>query len=245
MSENTKPQIQRSYGFPNVHLWMILPLLIATTGFYFTYWSVFADVPFHQHLHGLSATLWFVLLVLQPLLQKHNNRVLHRKIGFIGLFLAGAVVFSALQVVQNNLINDALQPVLRYGLTWGDFLFLLGFSHAVLMAMWRSKSKAVHARYMIASAIWALLPALSRLIYFPIMIAYGYPPPLRFLTVVYLSVGLILATVGIMMAIDYRRESRIYAGYSLVAGGILLFGVSVDYMGRAPWWIAFCDHLLA
>ena len=245
MSDDTKPKTQRTTGFPNAHLWMVLPLLIATLGFYFTYWSVFVDVPFDQHLHGLSATLWFALLVVQPLLQKHNNLVLHRKIGFIGLFLAGAVVFSALQIVRNNLVNDALQPVLRYGLTWGDFLFLLGFSHAVLMAMWRSKDKAAHARYMIASAIWALLPALSRLIYFPILIAYGYPPPMRFLTVVYLSVGLILAAVGIMIAIDYRRDSRIYAGYSLVAGGVLLFGVSVNYMGRAAWWIAFCDQLLA
>lgn len=245
MPEHTKPRLQHASGFPNVHLWMILPLLIATIGFYFTYWSVFADVPFHQHLHGLSATLWFVLLIVQPLLQKHNSLALHRKIGFVGLFLAGAVVFSALQIIRNNLTNDALQPVLQYGLTWGDFLFLLGFSHAVLMAMWRSRDKAIHARYMIASAIWALLPALSRLIYFPMLIVYGYPPPMSFLVVLYLSVGLILGAVGIMIAIDYRRYGRIYAGYSFVAGGVLLFGISVSYMGKAPWWIAVCDHLLA
>ena len=224
---------------------MILPFVIATTGFYFSYWSVFFEVPLHQHMHGLTATAWYVLLIVQPWLKKKNNLALHRKLGFIGLFLAGAVVFSVVQIIRNNMTNDALSPVLRYGLTWGDFLFLAGFTHAVLMAMWHSKDTAVHARYMIASAIWALMPALARLIYFPLVIAFGFPPPIGFLTVVYASSALILAAIGILVAVDYVRERKIYSSYFIMAIGILFFSVTVAYMGNADWWISFCNRLLA
>jgi hypothetical protein len=244
------PAIHRSQqngtrAFPNTHLWMVVPLIIATTGFYFTYWSVFSTVPFHQHLHALTATAWYVLLVVQPWIQKRNSAALHRKVGFVGLFLAGAVVFSALQIVRNNLTNDNLNPVLRYGLTWGDLLFLAGFSHAVLMAMWQSKNTAVHARYMIASAIWALLPALSRLIYFPLLIAFGFPPPISFLTVVYCSSALLLMSVGIAIATDHRREGRIYTSYVVLCLGVLSFSLSAAYMGTATWWISMCERLFA
>ena len=224
---------------------MALPLFIATAGFYFSYWSVFTEVPFHQHLHGLTATAWFLLLILQPWLHKQGNMKLHRRFGFIGLFLAGAVVFSALQVVGNNLANERLDSVLRYGLTWADFLFLTGFSHAVLMAMWWSKDTAVHARYMIASAIWALLPALARLIYYPMIVINGYPPPVSFVNVIYSSVALIVVTVLLVAALDYRLEKKLYTSYILVAAVTLLFGVTFRYMGESLWWIAFCDRLLA
>lgn len=231
--------------FSKAHLWMILPLFIAMAGFYFSYWSVITQVPFHQHLHALTATLWFLLLVAQPWLYNRKNLALHRKLGLVGLFLAGGVVFSALQVVRNNLANENLQPVLQYGLTWGDFLFLIGFTHAVLMGVLRRDDMAIHARYMIASAIWAILPALSRLIYYPIVIAFGYPPPVTFLEVLYLSVALVVITVGAMMFLDYWREKAVYTSYGLAVGGALLFGISVRYMGEAPWWIAFCGRLLA
>lgn len=232
-------------AFSKAHIWMILPLFVVTAGFYFSYWSVFADVPFHQHLHGLTATAWYLLLVAQPWLYNRKNIALHRKAGFVGLFLAGAVVFSALQVVRNNLANENLQPVLKYGLTWGDLLFLTGFTHAVLMAMWRSDTMAVHARYMIASAVWALLPALARLIYYPLVIGFGYPPPVDFVEVLHLSVALTVITVCILIVLDYRRERVVYASYALAAGGALLFGFSVRYMGEAPWWIDLCNRLLA
>jgi len=229
---------------PNAHRWMTLPFFIAIAGFWFSYWSVFSTVPFHQHLHGLTATLWFLLVIIQPWLIWRGSLKLHRKLGFIGLFGAGGVVFSALQIVTNNLSNESLSPVLRYGLTWGDFLFLAGFAHAVIMGVLNSKNTPVHARYMIASAFWALLPALSRLIYFPLVIVFGFPPPLSFINVIHVSVGLSLGVLAFLIIRDYRTDGRVYASYVLVAAGTLWFGLTVRYMGEATWWISFCDSLL-
>jgi len=228
--------------FPQVHLWLLLPLIIAVCGFYFSYWSKFSQVPYHQHLHGLTATLWYLVLVIQPWLYKSKNMQLHRKIGFIALFLAGGVVFSALQVIPGNLSNERLQPILRYGLTWADFIFLAGFTHAVIMAMLNSRQIAIHARYLIASAFWALLPALSRLIYYPLVAVFGYPASLNFIQVLYLSGALMLSIIGMVM--DYRKQKKVYNSYVFVVGGTLLFMFSFEFMGQAQWWIEFCDALL-
>lgn len=230
--------------FPKAHLWMLLPFFISLAGFYFSYWSKFSQIPFHQHLHGLTATLWYGLLVLQPWLYNQNKIQIHRKVGFIGLFLAGGVVFSALQVVPNNLLNERLQPVLRYGLTWADFIFLTGFSHAVIMAMLNSRQMAIHARYMVASVFWALLPALGRLIYYPLVISFGYPPPVSFIEVLYFSAGLVIIAMLIMMIMDYKKEGKIYLSYILVVIGTLFFAATFEVIGETSWWIEFCDNLL-
>lgn len=223
---------------------MLLPLFIALAGFYFSYWSRFSQVPFHQHIHGLTATLWYMFLVLQPWLYKKHDLKLHRKFGFVGLFIAGAVVFSALQVVPNNINNERLQPILRYGLTWGDFIFLIGFSYSVIMAMMNSRQIDIHARYMIASGFWALLPALGRLIYFPLIITYDYPPPFSFIEVIYFSSFITCMVIVLMIVLDVRQEGKIYSSYVLVGLGTLFFAISFEFVGSASWWIAFCNRVL-
>lgn len=231
--------------FPKTHLWMVLPFIIAFAGFYFSYWSILSEVPFQQHLHGLTATAWYLLLIIQPWLFNQKNLKLHRRVGFIGLFLAGGVVFSALQIVPNNIGNENLSPVLQYGLTWIDFVVILGFSSSVILAMLNSNNLAIHGRYMISSAFWALLPALTRLIYYPMLISTGFPTPISFIAVVYISVAATVLVLGILIWKDYRVEKKVYHPYLFVTGGTLLFGLTFVYMGETGWWIDFCNSIKA
>ena len=230
--------------FPRAHYWLLIPFFIAIAGFSFTYWSNFTTASFHAHVHGLTATSWFILLILQPYLYNKNNLRLHRNLGFIGIFLAGGVVFSALQVVPNNIGSEGLTPVLQYGLTFLDFISVIGFSASVILAMLHRRDLPVHARYMISTAFWALIPALSRLIYFPMVIIYGNPTPISFAQVIYLCVVLTVITLGIMIWMDYKKEQKIYNAYLFVGGGVLTFFL-VEVMGTARWWIDLCDRVLA
>jgi len=140
-----------THQFPKAHLWLLIPFFLTILGFYFSYWSKLSEVPFRHHGHGITATLWYVLLVIQPYVYNNKSLKLHRKIGFIGLFLAGGVVFSALQVIPYNIVSG-LTDYLKYGLTFYDFVALMGFSLSVIMAMLKSKSKDKHARWMISTA---------------------------------------------------------------------------------------------
>ncbi|ASV31779.1 hypothetical protein [Maribacter cobaltidurans] len=230
--------------FQKAHLWLTIPFLIAFLGFYFSYWSTFKEASFQQHLHGLSATAWYVLLIVQPYLYQRSNMNLHRILGTIGLFLAGGVVFSALQIIPNNLKLENISENLRYSFVFADFVFVFGFSYSVVMAILKKKDVDLHARYLFSSTFWVMLPALARLLYFPMLVAYGYPTPISFNQCVYLASGLIILVLCILIYADFRKEKRIYSPYVLVAITSLIVLLLWDYFGEADWWRSFCHTVL-
>ncbi len=230
--------------FPKAHLWLIIPFLIAFTGFYFTYWSKFSEARFTQHLHGLSATAWFVLIIIQPFLYQKAKMNLHRILGIIGLFIAGGVVFSAMQVIPNNLTLENISENLRYSFIFADFVFVFGFSYSVIMAIINKKDIDIHARYMISTVFWVMLPALSRLIYFPLLISYGFPTPITFLQCFYIAGGIILLVLGILILLDFLKEKKFYRPYLLVTLTTLVVLLFFNYFGYADWWRTFCSALL-
>ena len=83
--------------YRNLHLWMLLPLAITVLGFAPRYYLALPQATFHQHVHGISATLWMLLIIIQPwLITRGGRRATHRSLGIIGLVLAGIVAGSAL-----------------------------------------------------------------------------------------------------------------------------------------------------
>jgi uncharacterized membrane protein len=230
--------------FPNAHLWLLIPLIISFAGFFFSYWSVFTKAPFHQHLHALTASAWYLLIVVQPLLYQKGNMKLHRQLGIIGIFLAGGVVFSAMQVIPNNLVLENVTEHLRYSFVFADFIFVAGFSYAVLMAMMHKNDINLHARYLFSTVFWVMLPALGRLIYFPLLISHGFPTPISFQQCVYIAGGLILFAMSILVWKDYRIEKKVYRAYMTVLVTTALVLLAWDYFGHAEWWRSLCHSLL-
>lgn len=230
--------------FPKAHLWLIIPFLVALTGFYFTYWSKFNEASFQQHLHGLSATAWFILILLQPILYQISRMNSHRILGIIGLFIAGGVVFSALQVIPNNLTLENISENLRYSFIFADLVFVFGFSFSVIMAIINKGDIDIHARYMISTVFWVMLPALSRLIYFPLLITYGYPTPISFLQCVFIAGGIIFLVLCLLIILDYLKDRKFYKPYIFVTTTTLIVLLSWNYFGQAQWWRIFCHALL-
>jgi len=230
--------------FQKAHLWLIIPFLIVFLGFYFSYWSKFKEAQFTQHLHGLTATAWFILIIVQPFLYQKSKMDLHRRLGIIGVFIAGGVVFSAMQIIPNNLRLENVVEHLRYSFVFADFIFVIGFSYAVIMAIINKNNIDLHARYLFSTVFWVMLPALSRLIYFPLFINYGFPTPISFLQCVYIAGGLIILALIVLILLDYLRERKFFRPYVLVTvtNGIVL--LLWGYFGSAPWWRSFCHALL-
>ena len=230
--------------FQKAHLWLIIPFLIAFIGFYFSYWSKLEEARFHQHIHGFSATAWYVLIIVQPFLYQRSKMNLHRKLGVIGIFLAGGVVFTAMQIIPNNLTLENISENLRYSFVFADFIFVFGFSYSVIMAIIKKNEINLHARYMFSTVFWVMLPALSRLIYFPLLISYGFPTPISFQRSVYIAGGLIILIICGLMLIDYLKENKFYKPYILVITTTLIVLLTWNYFGQAEWWRTFCHLIL-
>lgn len=240
MKSQTRPLL-----FPKAHLWLLIPFTLTIAGFYMSYWSKFTEAPWRQHMHGLSATAWYVLIIFQPWLIHNKPAKYHRNLGIIGVFLAGGVVFSALQVMPHQVVNDFLPDVLKYGFSFGDLCALSGFSICVLMGVLNAKKTRVHARWLISTVFWILLPATARLVYFPMFNAYDGNPPYTYLQVVHLCWFVTtLLPLSFMIYLDYRDERKIYKAYLFTLLGVTFYSLAIGPMGRWQWWIDVCHAVI-
>ena len=78
MSEPAPGGIQT---FRHAHRWLLIPLVITLLGFTPSYFLKLGEASWQQHLHGISAMLWFVLLIVQPWLATHGRLAQHRMLG--------------------------------------------------------------------------------------------------------------------------------------------------------------------
>jgi hypothetical protein len=162
-----------SARYRNLHLWMLLPFGISVLGFSYSYYLNLANATFHQHVHGISATLWYVLIVVQPyLIARKQDIRRHRLLGAIGTLLAGVVAGSALTIIPRNIDdvatldpNGFFNPTFAYFAVIVDFALVSMFIVSVGMAIYNMKLRnlAGHVQWMMASVFFVLSPGLARL----------------------------------------------------------------------------------
>lgn len=122
---------------------------------------------------------WFALIAIQPYLITRGKFQKHRVLGMIGLFLAGAVVFSALSITPTNVyfgLIGGFPPVFPaaffYGLTFTETLAIFGFAFAVIMAIVTAKNMEEHSTWMLSTVFFGLMPGWARAAMFPVF-AFG------------------------------------------------------------------------
>lgn len=224
--------------YKNTHLWLLIPFIIVMLGFLPSYWLKLAEAPWRHHLHGITATLWFVLLILQPYLVTRGHIRQHRLYGMVALVLAGGVTLSALSVIPYNFVNDRLPDTAKYGLSFIDIVLVPGFVLAVLMAIKNSKRIDDHARWMISTVFWAVSPGLFRLLFVPLIVLQtsdiGGKTPM-----VLASAG--LANILVLSVLMYR-DRRAHPAYLTAALGSLVLFTPMT-VGDMHWWRSLADTL--
>ena len=226
----------------------MIPFVLTLLGFR-SYWTGFSEAPLRWHLHGISATAWYIVLIVQPWLYHHRSIKIHRKVGMIGIILAGFVAASALGVLRGNLTQPEQSPLfeVRYSLTLLDFMFVSGFLFSVLAAILNSKNTASHARWMISTVFWVLSPATTRLSFLPLGMIYQPKEfsdfPFTWPEVLGWNQLLIALAIGFLILLDFRKDKKIYASYVLAAFGQLFSLWVVFALKDAEWLKSLFDHL--
>ena len=224
--------------FRNAHLWLLIPFGVAILGFVPSYWLRFFEAPWRQHLHGLTATAWFVVVIVQPWLATRGRLARHRSLGLVGLMLAGGVITSALGAIPYNLANEAMAEPARYGLSFLDVVLVAGFTVAVLMAMRNVRSVEDHARWMISTVFWSIFPGLFRLSFVPLGLIYGEEIPVP-APVILMAMGVVnLLVISFLM----YRDRRAHPAYVAVALATVVYFLPVPIAGM-EWWRSVADAL--
>jgi len=207
-------------------------LLISIIAFWPTYYSVFFSSDFYIHLHAFFAVLWFGMLIVQPYLIKSRKLNIHRLIGKVSYIIAPLVVISILLLAHESIkyAPEEVMPIRIYILYLQlSLAFLFGVIY--LFAIYFRKTKAIHSRFMAATALTFVDPIFARLLF---IIA-----PNATFNRQWITFGLINLILIILSVIDRKnRKTKWVYPILLLIFIIIEIPIFFDLTGQ-DWWQAF------
>ena len=153
----------RKKYYKYAHLYLALGLLVVLVGFSKSYFTKLGNFGFPHHLHGVSATLWMIILIVQPYLFQKGKLKTHRLLGWSSLVLVPLVIIGGIMVMQLMIQGQAnYPPNVVYILAFIDACTLIGFAILYILALYYRKNLKLHSRFMVATIFGPLVPALTR-----------------------------------------------------------------------------------
>ncbi|MFY0605924.1 MAG: hypothetical protein JXR10_04360 [Cyclobacteriaceae bacterium] len=149
-------------------------LCLAIVAFWPGYFGrLLGQVDPHLHRHGLSMTLWLVMLISQAILIRKKQYAIHRLVGKASLIVAPWVVYAALDLVHFRFYRiQQFGPESMYALALMTNA-MLAFAILYVLAMAFKSQPMIHARYMVCTVLPLVSPVTDRLIYqfFPSLVS--------------------------------------------------------------------------
>ena len=148
-------------------LFFIAVAVLSLAGFFNSYIRFLPNTdtfPVIIHIHFTAFILWFVLIILQPILIKRKDYALHRKLGRLTYFIVPVLVITMLILIKKEVQRE--MPVSENRATFGAFVGLIdafSFSAYYLIAMVNKRNLRWHVAFLVAATLVILNPGISRL----------------------------------------------------------------------------------
>lgn len=225
--------------FRYAHWWVLATFPVAALAFWPGYLSVLGSSPWSYHLHGLTASMWLILLAIQSWSIQNGHRQFHRTNGLVSfalfpLFLAGgATIFFGMA----ERFVEAASPFYRLyppRLAWLDFVSVGGMSFFYFQALRYRRFVGKHSSYLLATAIFLLPPMLGRLAPLPMGWNPAQPDFWENLHFGFHIGNAATAAIALLIAWRAGRNGRPFA----LAGILVLLSSALFEVpgGTALWW---------
>ncbi len=222
--------------YKNSAFYFIGLFFVALIGFWQSYFSKFFDgVKFNSidgyiHFHAATMVLWITLLITQALLIRFKHNSWHRLLGRFSFVLVPLVIISLILLAHSQIVLG------DYGVTYNrlyilflQLSLLVIFVIAYVLAMINRKTPARHARYMIATSLTLIDPAVARL---PINL-----PDIPFSYQVY-TFSLIDLILVILIIAEYRQQRGREVFPIMLAIFVFFQWLNLTWT-RSEWWDNF------
>ena len=148
-------------AYKNLGYFFLMLIPMTFLGFYKTYFIQFPsfeeNITNFIHLHAIIASIWILLLIVQPLLILNRKNKLHRKIGQLSYIIFPILILSFVPQMIRIIHSDNLQ-FLFFPLA-DSVLLILFYS----LAMYHRRNVFKHMRYIIGTATVFLGPTIGRI----------------------------------------------------------------------------------
>jgi hypothetical protein len=234
----------QSFGgnMPYRHAWLFIVALIAATVFAFwrSYFGILSTSSAGFHAHGVTATLWMLLLLAQSWTPHHGQIALHRILGR-ATFVATPLFAAGAMGVLHSMAAGTVGGNPFYAL-WGAKLGLLdvlafgAVLYATGMALRHRRNARLHAGYMLSTALPLVSPVLGRVFNqtVPGLVIHG---PQDF-PVFGAGVQLANLVAGLIALWLWRRDPRVGAPWAVALGVIVVQAVAFETLAASPAWHA-------
>ena len=153
--------------YRNVSYLFVAVLVVALLGFWRSYFGLmpgFGEWSVVVHFHVVVLLAWFGMLIAQPLLIRAKRFAAHRMLGRLSYGLVPLVVLSMLGASRNQFVRFAGQVSEHQNIA--DLFIPLSqtllFGVLYSLAMVYRQQPGAHMRYIVASSLVFLSPALGR-----------------------------------------------------------------------------------
>ena len=221
--------------YPYAHWYFALAIITTWVGFSQSYFSRLGKVTIFHHLHGATAGLWMVLVIVQPVLYHRGKISLHRQLGRIATYtLVPLLIIGGFVMMRLMIINKAdYPPGAVYQLAYIDLYSLILFPLFFCLGIKYAKQVNLHARYMACTVLVLLPPAITRMLFLiPWFDSFN-----KTLNASFIIIELILL---LLFWDDRKTTGRIQKTYQLAMVLFVLLHITMNYAGNWPWW----QHLM-
>lgn len=191
--------------YKNLGYTLLLLIPLTFLGFYKTYFAQFPNfeenITTFVHLHAFIASIWILILIVQPLLILKRKNNSHRAIGKLSYIIFPLLILSfipqMMRIIKSEHPENLFFPV-------ADSVLLILF---YLLAIYNRKNISKHMRFMIGTAIVFLGPTIGRIGPFILGLSEDLTQNIQYGIIYLILIGLIL--------LDKRSENN-YQPYLLI-----------------------------
>lgn len=154
--------------FRQAHYWVLALIALTVIGFWPTYFAVLRASPWGFHLHGITATLWLLLLAAQSWSAHGQRFALHRRyglasLGLFPLFFAGMVAV-VLGMAQATAAGSPFYAMYGARLALMDIPSVGLVGYLYYRALADRRHVQLHTRWMLATPLPLVVPILGRVV---------------------------------------------------------------------------------
>ena len=214
--------------FRHAHWWILATFPLAALAFWPQYLSAFSTSPWSYHFHGLTASAWLVLLIIQSWSIQRGQRAFQRTNGLVNFALfplvmaGGATIF----VGMAERYVEAASPFYQLyppNLAWLDFVSIVGLAWFYYQALVHRRFVGKHSSYLLATVMFLLPPILGRLAPIPFGMHPGVPGFWEWLRVGFHVGNIATALIAFVIGSRSGRNGKPFflAGAMVLASSVL------------------------
>jgi len=219
--------------YRHAHWYMLGAFGVVLLGFWPTFYRPMSSATTLIHVHGITATLWYLALIVQPWLVTHGYVAWHRRVALVVIGLLPLVSVSALMTTQVMLTRSTLPPFARPLIAWLDITLTTLFVALFVLGLTRRGDRGAHRRYMVSTALLGFPPAITRWVLRTF-------PELGFLPAIHVSFALLELVLLVLIWTDWRSGERRRIAYPLALGVHVMVQLTMVPVSGSGWWLAFC-----